>query len=323
VTGRRLLGAVLAGGSGLAMAAQTRINGELAIRLADGLAAAVISFGTGLVVLIGLVPLTAPGRRGLRAVRGALRTGRLRWWHLLGGLSGAFVVAGQGLTVATLGVAVFTVAIVAGQSASGLAVDRAGLGPGGAEPVTARRVAGAVLCVVAVLVALADRLDAPRALGLAVLPLLAGFGIAWQQAVNGQVRLAAGGSTWPATFINFTAGTVALLVASGVGVAVRGWPEGSLPAEPWLYTGGLLGVMVIATAVAVVQVTGVLLLGLSAIAGNVLGALLLDLATPTVGPPHPNTYAGAVLTLVAVAVAAYARRPRSPSPAGAVRSPAG
>jgi transporter family-2 protein len=294
---------VLAGGSGLAMAAQARVNGELALRLGDGLAAAVISFATGLVVLTVLVPLTGPGRRRLRAVRGALRAGQLRWWHLLGGLSGGFVVATQGLTVATLGVAVFTVAIVAGQSASGLAVDRAGLGPGGAEPVTTARVAGAALCVVAVLIALADRLGAPQALGLAALPLLAGFGIAWQQAVNGQVRRAAGGATWPATFINFAAGTAGLLVAFGAGVAVRGWPGGALPAEPLLYTGGLLGVLVIATAAAVVQVTGVLVLGLSAIAGNLLGALLLDLVAPTTGPPAPNTYAGAALTLVAVAVA--------------------
>jgi transporter family-2 protein len=290
------------------MAAQARVNGELAVQLADGIAAAVISFGTGLVVLTLLVPLTGPGRRGLRDIRAALRSGRLRWWHLLGGLSGGFVVASQGLTVATLGVAVFTVATVAGQSASGLAVDRVGLGPGGAEPVTATRVAGAVLCVLAVVVALADRLDAPRAFGLAVLPLVAGFGIAWQQAVNGRVRAAAGGSIWPATFVNFTAGTVALLVAFAVGVSARGWPDGRLPAEPWLYTGGLLGVVLIGIAVAVVQVTGVLLLGLSAIAGNVLGALLLDLAIPTAGRPGANTYAGAALTLVAVALAAASTR---------------
>lgn len=311
-----MLGAVLAGGSGMAVAGQSRINGELAVRLGDGVAAALVSFSTGLLVLGLLVPLTGPGRRGLRAIRAALRGGRLRWWQCLGGLGGGFVVASQGLTVATLGVAVFTVALVAGQSASALAVDRAGLGPGGVEPVTVARVAGAVLCVVAVLIALADRLDAPRALGLAVLPLLAGLGIAWQQAVNGRVRVAAGGSTWPATLLNFAVGTAALLAGFAVRVAVQGWPAGAPPAEPWLYTGGLLGVLVIAIAVAVVQVTGVLLLGLASVAGNVLGALVLDLALPTVGRPGFNTYAGAALTLVAVAIAAATRRlpqPESPS----------
>jgi transporter family-2 protein len=306
VTGRRALGVALAGIAGVAMAVQSRVNGELGLRLEDGIAAAVISFGTGLVLLTLLVPLTARGRRGLRRVREALRVGVLRWWHLLGGVFGGFVVAAQGLTVATLGVAVFTVAIVGGQSASSLAVDRAGLGPGAAEPVTVARGIGAVLCVVAVLVAVSGRLgtpDGPSALALAVLPLLAGLGIAWQQAFNGRVR-AAGGSPWPATFVNFAAGTVALLVGFGVGVAVRGWPAGALPAEPWLYAGGVLGVVVIATAAAVVHVTGVLLLGLAATAGQVLGALALDLLVPAAGPPGLATYAGAGLALLAVMVAA-------------------
>lgn len=307
---RRALGVALAGVAGLAMAAQARVNGELAARLADGLAAAVISFGTGLGLLALLVPLSRPGRRGLRAIRDALRAGTLRWWHCLGGACGGFVVASQGLTVARLGVAVFAVALVAGQTTSSLAVDRAGLGPGDAQPVTPTRVVGAALCVLAVLVAVSDRLGTPRALGLAVLPLLAGFGIAWQQAVNGRVR-AAGGSTWPATFINFLAGTAALLVGFAVGVAVRGWPAGGLPPQPWLYAGGLLGVLLIAIAAAVVRVTGVLLLGLAATAGQVIGALGLDLLVPTVGPPGAHTYAGAALALVAVAVAAAAtgRRP--------------
>jgi transporter family-2 protein len=315
------LGVALAGVSGLGMAVQARVNGELAVRLDDGVAAAVISFGTGL-VLLGLGSLLSrPGRRGLRALDRALRAGTLRWWHLLGGVCGGFVVATQGLTVATLGVAVFAVAIVAGQSASSLAVDRAGLGPGAPEAVTPTRVVGAALGVVAVLVAVSDRLGTPRTLGLAVLPLLAGFGIAWQQAVNGRVRAAAG-SAWLATLVNFVAGMIALLVGWAVVVAVRGWPAGGLPPEPWLYTGGVLGVLIIATAAAVVRVTGVLLLGLAATAGQVLGALVLDLVIPTASRPGLATYAGTALTLVAVGVAASpTRRPVAGPVAGRRRPP--
>jgi bacterial/archaeal transporter family-2 protein len=307
VTGARAVGIGLAGAAGVAMALQARINGELAVRVGDGVAAAVISFGVGLALLAVIVPLVPTGRRGLPAVREALRSGTLRWWHCLGGVFGGFVVATQGLTVSTIGVAVFTVALVAGQSTSSLAVDRSGLGPGAAEPVTPARVAGAVLCVVAVVVAVADRLDAPATLGLAVLPLLAGAGIAWQQAVNGRVR-AAGGSTWPATLVNFAVGTVALVIVFGVVVAVRGWPAGDLPPEPWLYAGGVLGVILIAIAAAVVRFTGVLLLGLSAIAGQVSGALVLDLVVPADGRPQLNTYAGAALLLAAVAVTTLTRR---------------
>jgi bacterial/archaeal transporter family-2 protein len=317
---RRAVGVALAGAAGVAMAVQSRVNGELAVRLSDGIAAAVISFGTGLVLLAVVVPLVPASRRGVAAVRRALREGTLRWWHGLGGLFGALVVATQGLTVPVLGVAVFAVALVAGQTASSLAVDRSGLPPGAVEPVTRARLLGAALCMVAVVVAVADRLGTPRSLALALLPLAAGAGIAWQQAVNGRVRAAAG-SAWPATLVNFLAGTAALLVVFAVIVAVRGGPPGALPPEPWLYAGGLLGVAVIATAAAVVQVTGVLLLALSAIAGQLLGALALDLVVPADRPPAPNTFAGVALTLVAVAIASgYGRlagREAAPAPAAA------
>ncbi|MER5700777.1 DMT family transporter [Micromonospora sp. NPDC002296] len=302
--GRRITGVGLAVASGLAVAVQSRINGELGVRLADGIAAAVVSFGLGLLVLLVLVPATPAGRRGLSALRAALADGSLRPWQCLGGVFGAFLVASQGLTIGTLGVAVFTVAVVAGQSGSSLLVDRAGIGPTGRQAVTPNRLVGAALTVLAVLLAVGDRLGDPGTLGLAVLPLLAGIGLAWQQAVNGRVR-AASGSALAATLVNFTVGTVALLVTFAVGVAVRGGPAGSLPTEPWLYLGGPIGIVFIAIAAAIVRFTGVLLLGLATIAGQVVGAVLLDLVLPTAAS-HPGvaTLLGAALTLVAVVIAA-------------------
>lgn len=59
-TGRRIAGVGLATGSGVLVALQSRINGELGVRLADGIAAAVVSFGLGLLILLVLVPAT-PG----------------------------------------------------------------------------------------------------------------------------------------------------------------------------------------------------------------------------------------------------------------------
>ncbi|MGN9774290.1 DMT family transporter [Micromonospora sp. H33] len=301
---RRITGVGLATACGVAVAVQSRINGELGVRLADGIAAAVVSFGVGLLVLLALVPATPRGRRGLAALRGALAAGTLRPWQCLGGVCGAFLVATQGLTIGTLGVAVFTVAVVAGQSGSSLAVDRAGLGPTGRQPVTPRRLAGAVLTVVAVVLAVGDRLGDPGALALALLPLLAGVGIAWQQAVNGRVSRAAG-SALTATLVNFAVGTLALLAVFAVDVAVRGRPAGGLPAEPWLYVGGPIGVVFIAVAAAIVRFTGVLLLGLATIAGQVVGAVAVDLILPTAAShPGPTTLLGAALTLVAVLIAA-------------------
>ncbi|WP_436837694.1 DMT family transporter [Micromonospora chersina] len=309
-TTRRIAGTGLATASGVAVAVQSRINGELGVRLADGIAAAVVSFGLGLLVLLVLVPATPGGRRGLAALRAALRDGSLRPWQCLGGVCGAFLVATQGLTIGTLGVAVFTVAVVAGQTGSSLLVDRAGIGPTGRQPVTPNRLVGAMLTVLAVLLAVGDRLGDPGALALALLPLAAGVGIAWQQAVNGRVRGAAG-SAMTATLVNFTVGTVALLATFAVEVAVRGRPAGSFPAEPWLYVGGPIGIVFIALAAAIVRFTGVLLLGLATIAGQVVGAVLLDVLLPTAAShPTPTTLLGAGLTLVAVLVAALGPPPR-------------
>ena len=305
---RRAVGLVVAVAVGMALAAQSRINGELARRIGDGVVAALISFVGGLVLLLLAAAVLPHIRQGLRQVRTTLREGGLRPWQLLGGVCGGFLVITQGLAVGVVGVAVFTVAVVAGQAASSLVVDRAGLGPGGPQPVTATRIVGALLAVGAVLLAVADRLGAPAALGIAVLPALAGVGAAWQQAVNG--RVATAGGPLPAALINFTTGTALILAVAVVEVALHG-PPGPLPADPVLYLGGPLGLVFIAAAAAIVPLTGVLLLGLGAVTGQLIGALLLDLFVPAAGQTLPvTTLAGSGLALVAVALAAVPTRRR-------------
>jgi len=305
--------------AGAAVAVQSRINGELGARLADGIAAATVSFGTGMIVLILLVPTHPAGRRSLAAVWQAVRGGALRPWQCLGGVCGAYLVVTQGAIVPSLGVAIYTIAVVAGQSGSSLLVDRAGVGPSGPQPVTAGRLAGALLAVVAMVVTVGDRLTGGQQSLLVALPALAGVAIAWQQAVNGRVRVAAGAAL-PAAFVNFATGTTALLLAFAVDWAARGWPTGSLPRQPWLYLGGPLGVVFIALAAALVRLTGVLLLALGMIAGQVIGAIGVDLLVPDSGTGRPGARAltGAGLTLVAVVVAAFSSRDR-PAPVGTAR----
>lgn len=320
------VGAAVVAGAGSAV--QSRVNGSLADAVGSGFLAAVVSFGSGLVVLAVALFAWPRARAALRRIPAALRPDdgapRLQWWQCVGGAAGGFFVAAQGLTVGSLGVAVFIVAIVAGQSVTSLVVDRLGLAPGGKRPVTLGRALGPALTVVAVLISVAGSLRTPDAIGLAVLPLLAGAGSAWQQAVNGRVRGVASGvagdprggaapGVLAATFLNFLVGTVALLLAYGVSVLVAGPPTGSFPTNPWLYTGGVIGIVFIGTAAAVVHRIGVLLLGLGLIAGQIVGALVLDLVTPGAAAPAATTYVGAALTLVAVAVpavvgAALARR---------------
>ncbi|MGH3871675.1 MAG: DMT family transporter [Pseudonocardiaceae bacterium] len=315
--GARWAGIAVAVGLGIAVAVQARINGELGRRIDDGVVAAGLSFLSGLLLLAAVAATRPRMRRGLGRVIAAANDRRLRPYQLLGGVCGAFLVVCQGLTVATIGVAVFTVALVAGQTASSLLVDRAGIGPGGPRAVTVRRVAGALLALGAVVLAVADRLGAPHTLWLALLPALAGVGAAWQQAVNGLVGAAARGDgpatsgMLPAALVNFTVGAAALALVTAVEVAIRGLPQ-PLPGQPWLYFGGALGVLFVGAAAAIVPITGVLLLGLGAVAGQLVGALLLDLFLPAGADQLTvTTLIGTALTLVAVTVIALPGRRRT------------
>ena len=310
----KTLGVLLAVAGGAGVALQSRVNGALTGHLGSPYLTAVVHFGLGLLVLTVAV-LAWPGARavllrttGRRAGPDGARVRPLPWWTYLGGLAGAFFVAVQAGTVPVLGVALFTVAVVAGQAVSSLVVDRLGLGP--------------FLTVVAVAISVGGGLTSASALLLAILPVLAGVGGSWQQAVNGRVRGVAadvpgagGAAVLVATFVNFLVGTTVLLVLLAVTVLVGGVPDPRWPAEAWLYTGPLLGIFFVAVSAAVVHRIGVLLLGLSMIAGQVGGALVIDALTGY--PPTTPTLVGAALTLVAIVIPGLTgRRRAAPRPSG-------
>lgn len=289
---------------------QSRINGTLGHELRDGLGAAVVSFGGGLLVLIVITAVTPGARAGFRRLaRTVFAQGGLRPWQCVGGVCGAFLVFSQGVSASALGIALFTVAAVGGQVCSGMLVDRFGLGPGAAQPVTVPRVAGAVLAVGAVLIAVSAQLGSSSASWLVVLPALAGIGVAWQQGVNGLVKQTSDSAITTAA-LNFATGTVALVAAYLVAGWVRGFPQ-QWPAEPWLYVGGVIGIFVVGGSAVVVRYTGVLLLSMGLVSGQLFGALLLDVFVPTPGTRVAvSTVVGVCLTMVAVGVAALPQRTR-------------
>jgi transporter family-2 protein len=294
------------------VAVQSRLNGELGGILGDGIPAALISFGTGLLILLVATAVVPPVRRALGNVWRTIRTpmrgyGGLRWWQCLGGLAGAFLVATQSITVSIIGVAVFLVAGVAGQAISSLVVDRLGFGPAGPQPLTAIRIVGAMIALVAVALAVSEQVSHPDGLLLAVLPALGGVGTAVQQAINGRVARTAstdGYGAVAAGVVNFLVGFAALLLVFLIDLALRGAPR-HLPSEPWLYFGGACGVIFISAAAAVVRVVGVFVLGLGTIAGQLIASLFIDIFVPVTDKPITTpVVAGTLLALAAVAVAA-------------------
>ena len=292
------------------LAVQSQVNGHLGRAMGSGpragIGAAVISFGTGLALLTVVVLALPSARTGTRRLLGDVRLGRLRPHEMLGGAFGAFLVATQGLTVATIGVALFSVALTAGQASSGLVVDHYGIGPSGHQPFSLPRAVASAFAVIAVALAAGERLVDTFSLqtaAFALLPLLAGFGTGIQQALNG--RLNAIGGPWATTFNNFLVGTVVLLVCWAASLLLDGRLV-ALPDSWWLYSGGAMGVAVIWLAARLVKVHGVLVLGLCMIAGQVVCAELIEVLGSSTHVGIVGVVAGA-LTVVGVLVALLLR----------------
>jgi len=305
------VGLLLAVAAGLFVPVQGRINGALGTVLADGLAAAVVSFSTGLVLMIAITFALPKGREGLARILPALRERRFPRYYVLAGGIGAFFVFAQSFTVGLLGVALFTVAAVTGQTLSGLLVDRMGIGPAGKKSITGIRVLGSVLTVAAVAWAVSPRFDGSAAGGASgplqlllpvLLPVLAGFLMSFQQAMNGTATVHYR-TPITATLVNFVAGSIVLWLAWLIKLAVAG-PGHALPGEWWYYLGGPMGCVFIVVAACLVRGLGVLVTGLGMIAGQLLGSLGLDLALPAPGTVVAlPTILGTLLTLAAIVLA--------------------
>jgi len=311
-----IAGLPMAIAAGLFIPLQGRINGALGVELGDGIAAAVVSFSTGLAVMA-VISLALPkGRAGLARILPAVRERQFPPYYVLAGCIGALFVFAQSFTVALLGVALFTVAAVTGQTLSGLLVDRMGIGPAGKRPITGIRVLGSVLTVAAVAWAVSPRFSAGET-GLqlllpVLLPVLAGFLMSFQQAMNGTATVHYG-SPIAATLVNFIAGAALLWAAWLIKLAVAG-AGNPLPAQWWYYLGGPLGCIFIGVGALLVRSLGVLVTGLGMIAGQLLGSLGLDLLFPVPGTVVAlPTVLGTLLTLGAIILATL------PWPRGALK----
>jgi transporter family-2 protein len=282
---------------GISSALQSAANAELGERVGNASFGAVASTLSGsALVVVGLAAMPSM-RRGLRALPAA----RLPWWAYLGGICGALFVTVATYVVPVVGVAAFTIAQVTGGSFGGLAVDRAGLAPAGRLPLTAPRVGGAVLGVGAVALAQVDRPIGDLAVDMLALGMLGGAAVALQGALNGRVSAATTNAA--GTAVNFAGAMPTVLVAGGLlGAFASGWST-RLPTDWYLYTGGLLSVVIVVALLLSVRAVGVLRTGLSVVAGQLGGALLLDALLPGGHHATPALLAGAALTVAAVAVA--------------------
>jgi transporter family-2 protein len=247
----------LAALSGLMIAVQARANGELSHLLGNGVQAALVSFGSGLVIIAVIAAFSPAIKEGARNLRGA---------------------------VARKGVAIYSVASIAGQTAASLIVDRIGLTGGGKKHITPRRIAAAFFTVFAVFISVFDRIDASNlSLFAVVMGCVAGAIVGVQRALNGQINEHSHQS-FTTSFLNFIMGTAFLVIFLAIAVALGNTEIAPLPAGPWwIYTGGVIGVIYIAFTSTIVQHLGVLTFTLYSVGGQLVGSLLIDIYSPTQG----------------------------------------
>lgn len=295
---------LLAALSGILISMQARANGELSLRLNNGLQAAFISFSSGLLI-IAIISIFSPTiKSGAKRLRTAVAAKEIAPWTLFAGALGGAFVAVQTQIVPLIGVAIYSVASIAGQGATSLIVDRIGLTGGGKKPISPRRITAAVVTVLAVLVSVLDRIDAKDLSIIAVvLAGVAGAIVGVQRAMNGLINEHSKQS-FTTSLLNFIMGSSVLGIALLVAVAIGKVEFVPLPSGPWwIYMGGTIGVIYIAFTSTIVQHLGVLTFTLFSTGGQLVGALLIDIYSPTKGVSvSAYLVSGIVMTFLGVLV---------------------
>ena len=288
--------------SGILIVVQSRINGELSLLMGDSLEAALVSFGTGLFFVSIILLVRADIRAGYRDIFKASKLKQLPSWSLGAGVLGASFVAISTHVVPIAGVALFTVASLAGQTAISLWVDHIGVAGGVKTVITKRRVIAAFITVSAVIVSTWDRFVMSDFSGLAItLAVLAGSAVGIQRALNGQIN-SFSKKSFATSQLNFITGTAFLLLLLLLRSAFTDHSIMNFTSGPWwVFLGGSIGVIYIAFTALAVQYLGVLEFTLFSISGMLVGSLLLDLLLPTQGTQiSPYLITGIFLTYLGV-----------------------
>ena len=98
---------LLAALSGVLIALQARANGELSLLLNNGLQAALISFGSGLIIIVIVALFNSKIKEGIKKLRLAVASKEIVRWKLFAGALGGSFIAIQTQIVPLIGVAIF------------------------------------------------------------------------------------------------------------------------------------------------------------------------------------------------------------------------
>ncbi len=300
---------ILAALSGLLIAIQARANGQLSHLVHNSVEAALISFSSGLLIVSTAALFSKSMQQGIRDMRQAVVAKNLPKYALFAGALGGIVIGMQTHFIPAIGVAIYSVAAISGQTAISLVIDRLGITGGGKKHISPRRVVAATLTILAVLLSVFDKLSLKNfAIGGVVATIFAGALIGIQRSFNGLINEHSH-QQFATSLLNFIMGTTLLALLLSYLVIFRHDHLYALPRGPWwIYLGGVTGVIYIAFASTIVQHLGVLTFTLFSVGGQLLGSLLIDLISPTNGG-HVTGYliSGIALTYVGVVVGGQSR----------------
>jgi transporter family-2 protein len=303
------IGVLLAVAAGLVWAIQAKMNAQFSAELHDPLVSGAANFIGGSVVLLVAAAFRPRSTAAATARLRAAVSGRaISPLALLAGFVGVGIVLAQVYIVDVIGIAAFTVTLVAGSAVAAIVIDATGLGPDGKVAVTPLRLVGAAALVVAVaIVAFGNggfaALTAAAVLGLAV-ALLTGVLVALQTAMTGALVQASRAVVVP-MLIAFLVGAVVLpAVRVFLGPLV-------VPSEvSWIFLiAGPLAIVFVATTALLAGRMSLLLLSAAVVIGQTLGAIAIDLVFPTpAGRPGWLAAIGVALAIAAVVIIALAAR---------------
>ena len=280
--------------------------------MGDSLEAALVSFSTGLLFVSGIALVRQDVRAGFRQIFTAINLNKMPAWTITAGVLGASFVAMQTYVVPIAGVALFTVASLAGQTTISLWVDKSALSGGTKTLITKRRVVAAIITVLAVVLSAWDRFELSNfsiiALGLA---FFAGSWVGVQRALNGRIN-SHSNKSFATSWLNFITGTSFLLLLLLLRSLFTDHSILNFQTAPlWMFLGGSIGVIYIALSSHIVQHLGVLEFTLFSVGGMLIGSLLIDLLLPTPGTViSPFLIAGIALTYLGVVVNGQSRLSR-------------
>jgi len=252
--------------------------------MGDSLEAAIVSFTTGLLFVAVIALFRKDVRSGFRQIFSAVNLKLLPSWRLGAGALGASFVAMQTYAVPIAGVALFTVASLAGQTGISLWVDHVGLAGGSRVIITKRRVIAAIITILAVVVSTWDRFTISNfSLFTIVLAVFSGTWVGVQRALNGQINSYSKAS-FATSLLNFITGTTFLLFLLLLRTLFTDHSVMNFTSGPWwMFLGGSIGVIYIALSAHIVQYVGVLEFTLFSVGGMLIGSLLIDIIVPTKG----------------------------------------